>query len=698
MINNISNDIEKKKIFSLVKQYEVVSFDVFDTLVLRNVVDPKDLFKAVEVEYENRHSKKLDYDFYEKRHECEMQARVCRAHQEDIVFDDIYDALLKYYSEDVCEKLKEIELSLEKEFIVLNPFMKDVYDYAIKSNKRVYFVSDMYLPQSFLNEILSELGYGFYEHFYVSCEYMKTKHHGSLFKLIKEKENIDDGVWLHIGDNYNSDVYMAEVNGVVGYHYIKVSEREGVYENLELEDSIVTAIEINKVHTNFNDYWFDFGFGAVARLYYFIAKWLVENAKDEVDNIYFLARDGYIIKKIVDDYFSNELGSVKTHYLYTSRRAFQFAECAEGDIEELAFILTRFNPQFDQKITVREILSNLNVEQSEFESSLKEYDLELDTLLSINDGSLTRAQKFIKNNSGEILKILNQEKEALLKYLEQEGLFENKRNAIFDVGWRGSIQKSMQSLLGSKLMGFYFGTNQFVHNDVAKHSKGFVIDKGLPNEMSEFISHYLMIFEMLFTAPHGSLQYFKEEEEGEITPVLSDVENGGVFYNAISSLQKGAVEGVGEIKKYSRFFGVDNTVFSIKKIKNKLASKRFVDLYHFSSLSNSVGFGECSDLKKYVDIYEMSCYVKKEGELKTRASYNLWPGAYLVRDEMGRLFTCDEIDAITRSDVIRPESFVPMSVEKLFFKKVYEYYKTRGLKAFLKRSVVSAKFIYSSIR
>ena len=66
---NTKNSIDVAGIIKQIDNYDVVSFDIFDTLLKRNVEEPTDIFKYVEKKY-NR------LGFFDERIEAENKARL----------------------------------------------------------------------------------------------------------------------------------------------------------------------------------------------------------------------------------------------------------------------------------------------------------------------------------------------------------------------------------------------------------------------------------------------------------------------------------------------------------------------------------------------------------------------------------------------------------------------------------------------
>ena len=107
---------EPKELKKRLEQYDVISFDVFDTLVFRPFSDPTDLFYLL--------GRELEYmDFKGIRCEAERKARkekMNRDGQDEVTLRDIYDCLEEMTGLSGRETMKR-EIELEKRCCFANP-------------------------------------------------------------------------------------------------------------------------------------------------------------------------------------------------------------------------------------------------------------------------------------------------------------------------------------------------------------------------------------------------------------------------------------------------------------------------------------------------------------------------------------------------------------------------------------------------
>ena len=178
------------ELIAKIKDYDVISFDVFDTLLFRNVEHPEDVFRIVGAEHSIS-------GFREIRKEMET---ILREHGNP--YYSIYDIYNEY------DKINRINISeyIEKEFeiessiVCANPYIKKLYDAAILQNKKVIAVSDMYWSKEYITKLLLKCGYSRWDNVFVSCDNKADKGSGSLYRIIRDKNYSSEKI-IHFGDN-----------------------------------------------------------------------------------------------------------------------------------------------------------------------------------------------------------------------------------------------------------------------------------------------------------------------------------------------------------------------------------------------------------------------------------------------------------------------------------------------------------------
>jgi len=204
----------------------LVSFDVFDTLLLRRVEQPGDLFEVVG-------ERALAAGLIEPgltpvlfrlaREEAERRART-RVASAEVGLAAVHAELRHLLSETADPAmLATLELEVEAEWIFANPLLLTVLQDLSAAGIPVVLLSDMYLSPTDLARLLAGAGIGpeLYGRLHVSGAEGCSKRDGGLFRLLLAAHpGIPPGRILHIGDDPLGDVAMARAAGLEAIHYV----------------------------------------------------------------------------------------------------------------------------------------------------------------------------------------------------------------------------------------------------------------------------------------------------------------------------------------------------------------------------------------------------------------------------------------------------------------------------------------------
>lgn len=418
-------------------EYDIISFDIFDTLVFRPFAKPADLFMILGERLEIQNFKDI-------RVKAEQNARekhnVLYGNTE-IKIDDIYEIIEKLTGVKKEYGIQK-EIELELEFVRPNPYCKRLFDLLIEQGKRVIACSDMYLPKEHIEKLLKKCGYEGFEEIYVSCEYTFSKRNGGMYKMLRNKYK--NCSMVHMGDNYNVDIVSAKENGLeaIFSKNVNIAGMQYRAENMSpLVGSAYAGMVNMHLHTGLFSYtpYYEFGYiyGGIYILGY--CSWIYRHAKkNNIDRILFLSRDGYIYKKVFDYLYSD----VKTEYVYWSRIAGQ-KYAIKHDFHD--FITKMIVHKINNPIvhdTIGDLLKILSL--SEMEDLLSKYKLTRDEELSEqNKESLI---KFFNDNM-DVITELREKELNYLKELFEGHIGDSKKISIVDVGWIGSGPLGIKYLL-----------------------------------------------------------------------------------------------------------------------------------------------------------------------------------------------------------------------------------------------------------
>lgn len=296
---------EYRKIASCIDKNKIVSFDVFDTLLLRVCTTPTDIFHYIEEKY-------AFFGFAKRRIVAEKKAR---KNYKEVTLKNIYEQdveLLPFY---------DVEKVVEKENIKLNSIIYELYQYALKNAKAVIITTDIYFDKQFMIDLLNANGVEGFEDIFVSCEYGVTKKEGELFDILLSKLDIDKDNLIHIGDNPISDYQSPKKRGIKAFC---IKKCEDIFLNcygyrIKNANSWVGSVFVKlcamRNRNDYKNYWHRLGFGPVCFGYSSWIKKTIEELNIENCSVCFVARDGYLLKKC----YECLQGAGDTHYIYAPR-------------------------------------------------------------------------------------------------------------------------------------------------------------------------------------------------------------------------------------------------------------------------------------------------------------------------------------------------------------------------------------------
>lgn len=420
-----------------IKDYDVISFDAFDTLILRTVNLPEHLFMILGEEYGI-------YNFKKWRMQAEKEVRernLLLNGNRECTLKEIYERL-SYWTGIDAEKGMWLEFETELKMCVANPYMLQVYQILKSMKKRIYVTSNMYLPKDMLQKLLLNCGYSEFEDIIVSCDYSCSKTSGALFEMIKYREK--DKRIVHIGDNLITDVEGAKKAGLETRYYKacrEIGEKYRARGFSSLIGSAYYALINNKLHNGAilkserNKFW-ELGYihGGIATLGY--VNWVHEKAKKEgKECVVFLARDGALLKKVYDDLYDD----IPSVYLLWSRIA-AIRNVNAGTREQILDRL--FTENSNKGMSIESILMIMG-----WESLVQELN---DAGICTKVPLVKENELIIKNwltNNWDKIEVHQQKIESnMLEYISNV-IGSYKKICLVDLGWTGKNASILKNVL-----------------------------------------------------------------------------------------------------------------------------------------------------------------------------------------------------------------------------------------------------------
>lgn len=510
-------------------RYDVISFDVFDTLILRPLSDPKDLFYFV--------GQKLNYPNFKwvrtRMEEAARQKKYREFRTYEVTLKDIYFLMQHEAGIDAGEGMRT-EIRTEVEFCRANPYMKKVVEALADSGKDIIITSDMYLSEQMIRDILRNAGYPDFKKYYISCEHRESKSDGKLFETVKK--DFPDKEIIHIGDNYFSDYEMAEKHGFSTRRYCNVNWTGMKYRAEDMSSitgSLYRGLVNSHIHNGLKKYsrYYEYGYiyGGLFVTGYcqFIHKYVHSH---NIDKILFLARDGYVLSRAYHMLYPDEDDTWE--YVYWSRLA---GTKMTADHFRYDYLQRFIYHKINQGNTIGSVMKSMELEdmmpQLVIETRLRAGDILTDRNAgTVKEFCLLHWEKLLAHYDEQIL--------AGGEYY-REILAGCHNAAAVDIGWAGSGATQLNYLvnevwnLNCSITGLLGGTST-CHLPDGDMSEPFLEDGRLVSYMYSqrdnrdiWKQHdpnagHNLYWEIFLDAPMGSFKGFYRNKDGTIDIRLKD--------------------------------------------------------------------------------------------------------------------------------------------------------------------------------
>lgn len=454
----------------------VVSFDVFDTLLVRGHARPRDLFLQLGKALAEKNLSPVPPEVFARRREqAELAARQSVPSGE-VTLAEIYTALAPAFGWDEATRAlaRQCELDLEAASLKAVPAMLARVATARADADVVWFLSDMYLPGAFIEQVLRREGF-FREgdRLFVSGECRASKHRGDLFTHARAQVAQPITSWRHFGDNPHADELMPHTHGITTelvrdavlnrYEQLALGPIEAALWRSLLAGAMRRARLANPETDPARRVIWDTGCDVVGPLVLGFVHWCLTEAQARgLRRLYFVARDGQLPLRVAE-LLARQWGfAIECRYLYGSRQAWHPAAAAAGAPRDQA-----------------------------------------------------------------------------IAYLRQEGLFDGTPWAMVDIGWHGNLQRSLAQLLAmgdhtAPLHGFYFGLQPPAPAPATDTLKGYW--NQLPARGHGVLRLNHALWEIFLSADHGSVMGYRAEGD-RVVPELREPCNERALAWGVATLQ-----------------------------------------------------------------------------------------------------------------------------------------------------------------
>lgn len=532
------------------------SFDIFDTLVCRKSGDHRSIFLLLGKELHHKGLITISPErFARQRDIFETRARRNNNWQE-IQFKDIYEEMfLSSGLEADIDRIMKEEMRIEAEQIHPVPGVHEMLDEVRKKFGKVVFVSDMYLPHSFIENHLIELGiFKPGDTLYVSSEYGLQKRHG-LFKVVLEKENLKPSQLFHFGDSRLHDVESAKKESIGVRHCTYGLEHPSekilngysfqtdVYTSLMAGSSRFARLKAGDLSGNERTTW-NTGASVTGPLIFLFAQWIIQQALQKgIKQLCFLARDAYFPYKAVQILLEQQPDiDLDTRYIYGSRFTYNALDIEKIGAAEWEKLTKVSGYQYK---TLSDLQTALYCGKNQFSKHLKELGFgksDWDRVLSAQELRRVKHHALADEKfNRDILQGVQKFQKLVLDHFKNGG--DDRRGmALIDAGWSTKSHAPLYNFLKNSgfenVRLFYIGLTARETKIPADVVDTFIFDNANNRGINRHNIYYNRPVEVLMMANHGRTRSFKKVN-GTVEAVLDPVENAKFIENYFELYEKG---------------------------------------------------------------------------------------------------------------------------------------------------------------
>ena len=475
---------------------KLISFDLFDTLVTRNLAHARDIELLLAAD-------PLSPTDFAKRNQTERRLAV---NGQSVSIETLYRALISNDQSRNGAIARETELDLK--LLQPRPAAVQLLEQYRAAGKRIAVTSDTLYEIKLLREIAGRAGVEPTDLVLSSATERQTKADGRLFQVLIEKSHCAGDQILHIGDNRSADIDNAKSAGLHAQHlltpldhYRANRQHASTFARTMAEPTAASSVAIGVIKNR----WFDapansayrgdltqFGYIAYGPLILAIGCWLLATARQRNNApIFCVSRDGYLIERVLQQLVTWFDENVSAKYLMASRQFSTLVSIAS--VDELHEHLDA------RKGTLGQRLNSL------LGSTAQKF---VDDLLA---GAGESKRELSDANAQELVDYAAAQRQAYGANLRSQGLLNG--GIVFDIGYQGTTQRALQSIIGQDLYGAYLMTFPEIGTilgDGAKQTHRY-LDPARDRRTWDAFQRYRQLHEAILSAPVGSFEGFGED-------------------------------------------------------------------------------------------------------------------------------------------------------------------------------------------
>jgi len=454
-------------------RYQLLSLDVFDTCLIRDFIWQESLWQALGQRLAGvLPNVSSSAEFATMRGIAEEQARAA-CEGEDTPLADVYRRLREMYSWTLSDQRMALDLEeeLEASGVRANPAVLPLFERA--HGAALCYLTDTPHRGAFIRRCLDEQGIP-PGPVLSSGDLGARKGTGSLFREAMSRFNVGRRELLHIGNDYRVDGTGSAIAGAAFSPLVLANPNRyertldtsatrsagmlgpcmaGAGRVFRLEEADHVPAGLLSVVA-----------GVAGPIILAAAAWCLLSAEaDDIDTLYFVARDGEILLSVAQ-LLRRELGiasGVECRYLHGSRRAWHLPALSLEEGPSFASALRTLLDR-SRKTTLVELFALLDLTDDEQEAIRSEVVPEIPRDSQLGDDRSRVIDALVDSALCQTLASSHARAayERTASYLRQEAMFESSRVGLVDIGWLGHAAASLVAMAdahGTAVRSYFVG-------------------------------------------------------------------------------------------------------------------------------------------------------------------------------------------------------------------------------------------------
>jgi FMN phosphatase YigB (HAD superfamily) len=211
-----------ERLLAELRNFEVVSFDVFDTVLRREFTEPDYAKLKVGQVLAEQNLFVNAQTFVTIRNAVEGDIRKAKSFKGDVSIVEVYEKLAEQFSWDSeqLESIMALEFDFDLQQVKAKDEMVNLVHQLSDLGRDIWFITDTYYTHTQMETMLRRIGVSVAYKLFVSSELGLRKDSGTMWEFIKNELQVHKLSHIHVGDNVRSDAQICGDFGLANMHLL----------------------------------------------------------------------------------------------------------------------------------------------------------------------------------------------------------------------------------------------------------------------------------------------------------------------------------------------------------------------------------------------------------------------------------------------------------------------------------------------